>query len=162
MYTKLFNRIIILTFIGTIIYTANSLSQLAGATLPATVMPASSETLQALEEVRKEEIRSKLMLNEKPALTNADITQTTNPNWIFYGERALAISAGAVVGATAFNFITSGTIISPQTMTAVGVGAPIVSVTSNAFSIYAIASAAVGGLAGDFLFMAMQPQESSK
>lgn len=151
-YTKLFNRIIALSFAVVAISIANSLSQFSFATLPVTMLPP-SETIQALDEVRKIDIQNKLMA-DKPSTKPVAVNNATLEMWKFYGERVIAISAGAVIGMAAFNFITSGAAI-PQTVTAVGGGATI---TSSAMSIYAIVSAALGGLAGDYLFMAIQPK----
>lgn len=154
-YTKLFNRIIALSFAVVAISIANSLSQFSFATLPVTMLPP-SETIQALDEVRKIDIQNKLMA-DKPSTKPVAVNNANLEMWKFYGERVIAISAGAVIGMAAFNFITSGAAI-PQTVTAVGGGAGGATITSSAISIYAIVSAALGGLAGDYLFMAIQPK----
>lgn len=155
-YTKLFNRIIALSFAVVAISIANSLSQFSFATLPATMLPP-SETIQALDEVRKIDIQNKLMAN-KPATKPVAVNNATLEMWKLYGERVIAISAGAVIGVAAFNFITGGAAV-PQTVTAVGGSAAGgATVTSSAISLYAIVSAALGGLAGNYLFMAIQPK----
>lgn len=143
------------------------LTRLATATLPATAEPAPPappEVLRILEAVHEEDIRTKLLAREKE-LTQANVEkQNAEKTWSLYASQALAVGSGAIAGALAFNFINTGIILPsgviPAAVNAAISGSSVVPVSSSIINSYAMFGAVLGGVIGNYLYLAIQnPQQ---
>lgn len=162
----LFNVLFLSIVVLIVVFTVST--RFAVATLPVAAGPAPAEVLRVIEAVRAADIRAKLLAREKELQQATVAKQPVEKTWGFYGGQALAIGTGTVVGVLAFNFINTGMLLATDIAPAItamgsaGVGATAVS--RSAISVYALVSAILGGVAGNYLYLATQtapPMESA-